>query len=364
MGNNKSGSKGRKRNKTPTSVTVDCNETRSSRGRRRRRRRRIVWLSGVAGAVLASVLATGIISALSSGIRSMEGLGFSSPPRGAPTPYAGSSSAPQLSTSSKAGTPAAQGHSPICSPLKMVSEYPLNDWEVRPWIFPTGYEPSPLQIAQINKDRAPDLVNRDLYNDDGYTPSTDTQLILQNQCSHPVTITDIQALKSCQATLDGTIFAGQAKLEESSLDDDGTQLGLYLDSPNPEAMVANGWNVSQWNQEYASGPLVAIQGNGTYGFDIRAIALHVACRFSILVRFVYDGKTFNETINDGGQPFRVSALLPGVLKPYKPGDHPYAGYGILYVGGDASPWHDGTWAREDPKTWQLAGPLSIVAKHW
>jgi hypothetical protein len=77
-------------------------------------------------------------------------------------------------------------------------------------------------------------------------------------------------------------------------------------------------------------------GDGTH-FDIRAIALHFSCRFSILIRAVYGGRPFTETFKDGGQPFRVSALLPSVPGQQKAGGHPYAGYGMLYVGGAASP---------------------------
>jgi hypothetical protein len=41
------------------------------------------------------------------------------------------------------------------------------------------------------------------------------------------------------------------KLSEPRSGDDGGrdvggQLGFDLDSPDPEAMMANGWNVSQW----------------------------------------------------------------------------------------------------------------------
>jgi hypothetical protein len=208
-------------------------------------------------------------------------------------------------------------------------------------------------MAQINKDGTPELVNRDLYNDGGYAISTDTQLILHNNCSKPVTISDFQVLKSCQPPLDGPIFVGQKALSEpTSIDDEGRQLGFDLDSPNPEAMITNGWNVSQWTQEYASGSIATIQGGESYSFDIRAIALHKACSFSIAVRALYDGRPpFTKIIDDYGQPFRVSALLPGLLDEQNGRGHPYAGYGALYVGADASPWHGGTWKRENPRSY-------------
>ncbi len=57
-------------------------------------------------------------------------------------------------------------------------------------------------------------------------------------------------------------------------------------------------------------------------------------------------------IGDEGQPFRVSALVPG-----QPG-LPFAGYQKLYIGGSTSPFNDGTWVRENPREWhtgRLAG---------
>lgn len=330
------------------------NNKQDSPEHRRRVKRRRIWLSGLASAVLAGVLATSLSGVLSGAAHAFEQAVSPSSSRGGHTPQGENSGAPRASKTSAKPTPDDHGHSPICQ-LKMSSEYPLDSWAVRAWMFPAGFAASPSQIAQINKDRTADLVNRDLYDDGGYALSTDTQLILRNDCGQPVTISDIRAEKSCRPPLSGTIFTGQSKLgEPSSADDEGTQLGFDLDSPNPEAMVAADWNVRQWTQEYASGSLVTIPGRGMHVFDIRAIALHSACRFSILVRAVYGGRPSTVTLNDDGQPFRVSALLPSVLGHQKPGGNPYAGYEMLYVGGDASPWHDRTWARENPKTWQLA----------
>ena|SRR5215471_18535399 len=135
--------------------------------------------------------------------------------------------------------------------------------------------------------------------------------------------------------------------------DGGTQLGFRLDSANPEARVAPGWNVNRWWREYVTGLAVNIPPGETHEFDIKAIALYHACRFSIVFTIVNRGKSSIQKFSDAGQPFRVSALLPGVLKREKPGGHPYAGYSRLYVGADASPWHDGTWVRENPSTWAI-----------
>jgi hypothetical protein len=349
MGKNRRGREGSLSNIEPTSGTTG---SRSYRLKRRRSRRRRRWLAGLASAVLATVLATGLTGGLSYAAHSVEKVLSSSPKKSVVSPQSQKNRKRQSQSKGGAST-AIQPNSPICLP-KIVSEYPLDSWEVHAWVFPVRFTPSPNQIAQLNENRAaPESINQDLYNDGGYAPFTNTQLVLQNNCPRPVTITDIRAKKVCQSPLAGDVFVGQAKLSEpSSADEGGTQLGFNLDSPDPEAMVTNNWNVSQWTQEYASGSLATIQANNVYSFDIRAIALKEACQFSIIVKALYQSKTFTEILDDDGQQFRVTALLPSVLKQGTSKDFPYGGYGGLYVGWVASPWKDGTWARENPKSWR------------
>ena len=348
MGEHEGAPEGHKNTRPLTRVE----EGRLSRQRRKQRRRRL--MSTIGTGVVIAVLAAGLTAVLAHAVNSIERiLPLSS--KGA-LPLHGKK-AREHRTRAANGNANAQGNARICLP-RLVSEYPLDSWEVRAWTFPATVTPGPGQIAQINEaDDNPKTVNQDLFGDGGYAPFIDTQFVLHNGCSQRVTITDIQVQKSCQPPLDGTIFVGQANLSEPDLTDTSTQLGFDLDSPDPEAMVTAGWDVGKWTQEYATGPLIAIPGNSDYAIDIRAIALHVACRFSILIRVLFGGKTLTEAFADDGQPFRVSALLAGVLKPGRPGYRPFAGYRRLYVGWAASPWNDGTWTRENPDTWQLVAVL-------
>jgi hypothetical protein len=314
--------------------------------------RRVVWLCGLATAVLAGVLATSVSGFLPHIVHLVETSLSSPSPRGvATTPGSKGPKTPRPTKSADTGGSLSKRHQAL-EPLKMMSAYPLDGWEVWAWIFPRGSKLSPGQIAQIDKDHSqPSLVNQDLYDDGAYAPFTATQLAVRNRLSSSVNITDIRVLKSCQSPLNGTIFDGRSRLTSIGPSDVNTELGFNLDSPDPEAMVARGWDVSQWKQEYASGPTVSIPGKTTHVFDIKTIALHHACKFSIQLTIVDSAGVVYQTFNDYGQPFRVSAPLPGVLKREKPRDHPFDGYQRLYVGGPASPWHDGTWVRENPKTW-------------
>jgi hypothetical protein len=323
---------------------------------------RRVWLSTIATGVVIAVAAASlngvlprVVDAVMGRLPSSSAPGATAPAHKthAPTPTTPESKEPERKGKHHTRAPRVEGHA-SCDPAKMVSENSLSRFQVSAWTFPSGFVPSPSEIAQIDNDyESPDLVNRALYDDGGYAPSTDTQLVLQDQCLNSASITDIQVAKSCQSPADGTIFAGQAQLSDSSsadssAADESTKLSFNLDSSDPEAMTATGQGYD------ASGSIVTIPAKGTQVFDISASTLHLACKFSIRITIVANGAVYDRTFSDGGQPFRVSALLPGVFGLNKPGDHPYAGYSRLYVGGTASPWHDGTWVRENPKTWQRA----------
>jgi hypothetical protein len=212
-------------------------------------------------------------------------------------------------------------------------------------MFPRWFTPSPDQFAKLDEDNnQPSLVNRDLYDDGGYAPSTDTQFVFLNKCHQTVSISDIQVSKIRQPALHGPIFVGQARLTDPDIANKGTGLTFNLDTSDPHAKLASGL-------DYPNGPPITIPAGETRVIDIGAIALHHAYKFSVVLTVVDGERVYSQTFNDGGQPFRLSALQPGVLKCEKVGCHPYAGYSRLYVGESANPWHNGTWPQENPKTW-------------
>jgi hypothetical protein len=328
--------------------------SRSERLRRNRKRRRAIWWSGVGATTTGTVLAMLLTGGSSSVVHIVtQRLSPSTTQRVTAEPHASRASV-RNNGNRRGGRPDGRRPVPLGPALQLVSAYPLDSWEVQAWIFPREVVPTPTQIGQLEKDDGSlALVNQDLFEDGADPPFTDTQLIVRNNRRYPVTISDIRVSASCQAPRDGAIFVGQNHIIYPDFAQSGQQLGVIVDSANPEARITNGWNVSQWTQEYVTGPLVTIQAGATYEFDIRAISLHYACTFEIVLTVVDGAKTYPQIFNDYGQPFRISALLANAQILTKPVSHPYAGYSMLYVGADASPWHDGTWVRENPRTWSL-----------
>lgn len=325
---------------------------RRERERRSRRRRRLFWWSTVTATVAGSVIAAAVTGAFSSAVHIVERTPSPTAQKGHAKPKVEGSGTPGRGKGSTPGvTPYGRAHVRAGPALRMVSAYPMDGWAVRAWVFPRGFVPSPALIAQIDKERhQPQLVNRALFGAGGDPPSVDVQFIFHNNRPYPVSVSDIQVQKSCQAPYSGTIFDGLPNIPSAGFGPSGTQLGINLDSSNPEVMLAPGWNVKKWKHEYASGAPVSIPAGDSHEFDLRAITLHRACSFRLVLTVVDGGSARSLTFGDYGIPFRVSALLPGVLGREKRNHHPYHGYRRMYAGAAASPWPDGTWVRENPQT--------------
>jgi len=182
----------------------NSNESRLSKLKRKRRAAHVRWLKRFLRTVLAGVLTGVLVFVITIGklpgiVRAAGSLFPSSQSESAPGSGAGKSGAP-ATPSSAGGVPAAHNPAQICYP-QMISENSLDSWDVHAWAFSAGFTPMPGQIAKINEaNKNADLINRDLYDDGGYAPYIDPQLILQNNCPRSMIITDIRAVESCQSS--------------------------------------------------------------------------------------------------------------------------------------------------------------------
>jgi hypothetical protein len=302
---------------------------------------RLAWLGGLMTAVLAGVLVSIVTGLLPIG-RLGSAQPSSSPPPPEMSPRQSVPNSPSARKPSRHGKSADTKTEPF-KPLKVVSVFPLDGEVYKDWVF-KGSGPDPAQIAKADEDRHhPALLNQDFFDDGGYALSTDTQLIVRNRRSYPVSITNIRISRRCQAPVD----SARTDDTQPELTDESTQLGFIIDSHDPQAMMAVGSDVSKWKHvNYFASHTVAISAKSVHVFDIRTAALHRTCIFWFQVSVVDGDSLITQKIGDGRLPFRVSAFVPS------PSDgHPFAGYRKLYVGGQLSPFHDGTWARENPTMW-------------
>lgn len=305
-------------------------------------RRPLHWLGVVGTGVMIGVLVavvTGWLPLPGHSQSGRDGMSASSPSIKAPVP-ATTTKRPSATTSSGPSSPNA-AHSAPLRPLHVVSRNPLDDAVQKTWVFPPGLAPSPTQMAQVDEDRHyPPLVNRDFFNDGGYPPATNTQIIVRNTRPYTVLVTNIGLSVSCHAPVERAIADGQDEPADAA-----GEIGFVVDAADPQAMVATGPDPRQWKGTYFDGRTDPIPAGGLYTFNIQTVALHRSCSFWFVVTVVDGNNTITQMIGDYAQPFRVSALVLG-----KRG-HRFIHYDELYVGGATSPFRDGTWVRENPQTW-------------
>jgi hypothetical protein len=300
-------------------------------------RRPMVWLGGVATVVVAGVL----INVLTPPAQRLT----SSPePMVTVVPL---NVIPQMTPESKRrGSKHRASPTPISPPLSVASEDPLNLDDLGVWFFPGKLVLSPSELAHANSlghenDSMASFANY-FYSLGGYAQNADTQLVLQNDSNQPVKILDLRVVKNCQPPLTGTLIWGP------NVGGDGdVRIGFNLDLADTDAESATGWNTTAWKPNYFENYNISFGPGEQRVLNIRAVSSKLACTFRYRATVLEGKMKFYQTIDDGGQPFRVSAFVAG----FHPFYHiKFSDYAALYIGGVASPPDDhGSFVRVNPK---------------
>ena len=172
----------------------------------------------------------------------------------------------------------------------------------------------------------------------GAEPGTDTQLVVQNNRPYTVRVIDINVLKQCTSPLHGTLFYAP----DAGADSD-VQIGFNLDSYDTDAETADGPGANQWRPGYFANYTVSIQPGAQQVFSLRTFVTKYSCSFRYRVTLLNGTQKTYQTIGDGDQPFRVSALTSSGS------NRGFAAYQIMYAGGVANPQAaKGAYARVNP----------------
>jgi hypothetical protein len=237
---------------------------------------------------------------------------------------------------------------PTTPPLSVASEDPLNLDFLGVWTFPNKIPFSSSQLAHANALMHQTLLtgmSNYFYSLGGYSMNTDTQLVLQNDSDEPVSILDMRIIKDCGPPLTGTLF-----YSPPAGGDDDVRIGFDLDSADTEAESAKGWDIRGWKPGYFEAKHISFRPGEQRVLTIRTLTVKHACTFSYQAT-VLEGKIkFYQTLDNSGQPFRVSALWQkGPLKDFDP---KFSAYAALYIGGVASPpGHNDDFVRANPRTY-------------
>jgi len=307
-------------------------------------RKPLVWAGGVGTVVVAGVVTTVLASVLTPTVQKLAGSDGTLPA------VASTTAIPAITSHNETTNPASlekatPGSKPTTSPLIIASEDPLNLDDMGVWAFPQILHFSSSQLIRANAllHQWPlyGLANY-FYSLGGYGMNEDTQLVLQNTSNQSVSILDLQVVKDCGPPLSGTLFIapGQAS-------DDDVRLGFNLDSDDTDAESAAGWDTSNWKPDYFESKFISFSPGEQRVLNIRAATSKHSCTFTYQAT-VLEGRTkFYQTINDDGQPFRVTAIEETASKA------PFSYYSALYAGGvyTQSNNEHGEFVKENPETY-------------
>ena len=197
-------------------------------------------------------------------------------------------------------------------PLRVLSEDPINTEFLHVVAFPGKVFLTNNELSAIK----PGPVRTYLYSRGGYPTLVNTQLVVQNSRSYPIHIIDMHVIKSCHAPLTGTLFYQPAQGAIQSI-----QMFFNLDSTDTGAKVTKGAQSSDSLPDYFSRYTVSISPGDDQVFDILAETARYSCTFRYEATILDGGKVY-QTIGDGSQPFKISAVVTGA------GKVPFARYSV------------------------------------
>jgi hypothetical protein len=151
---------------------------------------------------------------------------------------------------------------------------------------------------------------------------SEIKLVVVGNRPSPVAITGMSVARRCGPPLGGTLFYSPPAGAEMLVG-----VGFDLDSTDS---AAQNYENGRLSGDYFGSHFISLHEGEIETFEITAVTKNY-CEFTLNLQTVDGSSTKTETIRDGSQPFRVTALVqnPG----FGPGDLSH--YHVLYVGGVA-----------------------------
>jgi hypothetical protein len=151
---------------------------------------------------------------------------------------------------------------------------------------------------------------------------SEIKLVVVGNRPEPVAITGMSVTRRCSPPLSGTLFYSPPAGAEMLVG-----VGFNLDSTDP---AAQNYDNGRLSGDYFGTHFISLHQGEIETFEITAFTKNY-CEFSLNLQTVDGSSTRTETVQDGSQPFRVSALVEN--PNFGPGDLSH--YHVLYVGGVA-----------------------------
>lgn len=310
----------------------------------------VLWSGGVGTAVVGGALAIVLGGVLSSEAQTIV-------PSPTQTIALAPPNLPKGNTASKGSARHKPKPHPSGPPLTVVSELPLNLDNSGVWVLPSQALLTSDELKDLNARTATSspgtpgykLINM-MYSLSGYQRGgTNTQLVVQNNQPQEIRVLDMQVLKSCGPPLTGTLV-----YSPDSGEDPAVQLGFDLDSADTDAQLVNEKvTPSKIEKHYFNSHTVTIKPGAQQVFSIITSTRMHSCTYRFALSMLVGPRHESQVIGDGLEPFRVSALITG-----DDGTPRFRRYGVVYLGGVASPTGKDTFVRvksEDAKRLETCG---------
>jgi hypothetical protein len=159
------------------------------------------------------------------------------------------------------------------------------------------------------------------------------KLVIQGNRNHPVELVGMQAVKRCQAPLNGTLFYSPPAGASFNIG-----IGFNLDAVDS---IAQNYQAYQISGDYFAAHTISLAPDEVQTLQVMAHTTRQYCQFTLELTVVDGSKQTTEFITGNGKPFNVTSTRV-----------PFSYYKALYVGGVAPGAINSGFVPKNPATYQ------------
>ena len=250
----------------------------------------------------------------------------------------------------------AKGHPSSTGPPVAIEAISIQTWQDYSFVIPRRLELTAAELTTMNKQvtTSPSAYSNWFTSHGGVIANREViGITVRGNGSSPVTITDMQIVKSCGRPLvGGTLFysptqgAGPFATDQIGFDL-GQQLsiGQYIPAAGPHALAPGG--------NFFAKKVITLKPGEPQTLSAFVTAENEYCSFTFRLHVATpEGHPATESITDNGKPFQITA--DGESGPAA-AQVPFSSYKAVYAGGAADPQNQQAFIQVNPTTYRGTG---------
>ncbi|WLS43261.1 hypothetical protein Q3V37_17735 [Micromonospora profundi] len=217
----------------------------------------------------------------------------------------------------------------------------------RDFVLPRPLEMTEARLEEFNRARA-----EQSFDEGTWFPGQEAAavnfgtmtLTLRGNADEQIRITEMRALKRCSEPLSGTYFRGYSQGSGDTL-----KIGFDMDDPNPVAQrlgYSGSRGLFPTGESFFDMSVVTLEPGEKETLLIGAFTKRQSCTFTIRLVVSTSRGTFFQDIDQGGRPFRITAVAPA-----QHDGAPLSGYRRVYAYLVEPDGTGGRWRSVDPATY-------------